>query len=120
MTARSSFVFAAALAMSSMMAGSVLAQSSPAEQRYYDLTAAWVAYERCNNLRFDQGQQTALNQAIAERVGPLGAGEKLSLLQSAKMRTSMRVATKGCGRDNAPVAQALALFSAELAPVVGL
>ena len=120
MTAKRCFVFAAAFAFAGMTGSAAFAQDGPAEQTFYDLTAAWVAYERCNDIVFDQAQQFELNKAIMAKVGTqIGAGAKLSLVQGAKLRTSMRVATKGCD-GNAPIESALQLFQTELAPAVGL
>jgi hypothetical protein len=120
MTAKRCFVFAAAFAFAGLTGSAAFAQEGPAEQTFYDLTAAWVAYERCNDIVFDQAQQAELNKAIMAKVGAqLGAGTKLSLVQSAKMKTSMRVATKGCA-GNAPIEAALQTFQTDLAPAVGL
>jgi hypothetical protein len=95
---------------------------SAPEKTFYDLSAAWVAYERCNDIVFDQAQQYQLNRAIMERVGAqLGAGAKLHLIQSAKLRTSMQVATSGCAVTNSHfVVPKLELFQSALAPVLGL
>lgn len=88
------------------------------EAQYFDLRQAVVAYERCNDIRFDQAQAEALDERIDEMIGEnFGPGEKLTIIQEAKMDMSRQVTTKGC--NDAHVASALATFETELAPALG-
>ena len=118
MTAIRTVLFAAAAAMLAS-GGPAHAQSTPAEQTYFDLQSAIIAYERCNRMRFDQAQYLALDdQAVALAGEVLGAGTKLTLIERAKAQTAQRVVTGGCG--NARVQAALNLFSEQLASSIGM
>ncbi|MEO3433172.1 hypothetical protein [Inquilinus sp. CAU 1745] len=88
------------------------------EEQFFNLRQAVVAYERCNDVMFDQTQAEALDEQIEEITGEnFGAGEKLTMIQDAKMDMSRQVTTKGC--NDAEVASALATFETELAPALG-
>ncbi len=88
-----------------------------AEERFMLLHGTVVAYERCTGESFDETQAVAINGRIREVVGEsFGAGRTLEMIFEAKQAMNRTLSTRGCSSD--PVAAALSLFQAEIAPAL--
>jgi|GEM_PF-2393960 len=123
MTRIASTIAAAALA-GLLAAAPAAAQDEPMtpEETYYAYRAAVVAYERCNDVRFDQAEANAIEERISELMDtPLSPSDRLTIIEEARQDMSRLVAGQGCSAGNAPeVAAAVETFEAEIAPAIGL
>ncbi len=106
--------------------------ANPAEQTFFDLQSAIVAFERCyrplnpatntarnagRTFRFNTEQYSQLTERVLQQVPEIiGAGRSLELLQAAKISTHTRVAVRGC--NNSAVQEALELYNTQLASAV--
>jgi triphosphoribosyl-dephospho-CoA synthetase len=123
MTRIASPIAAAALA-ALLAAAPAAAQEEPMtpQEAYYGYRAAVVAYERCNDIRFDQAQANAIEERIAELMDtPLSPSDRLTIIEEARQDMSRLVAAQGCAAGNAPeVASAVETFEAAIGPAIGL
>ena len=88
-----------------------------AEDRFMVLHGAVVAYERCMGERFDEAEAMAVNGRIREIIGEsFGAGRTLEMIYQAQQAMSRTLTSQGCSSD--PVAGAVGLFEAEIAPAL--
>ncbi len=114
----------AAAALAGLLAAPAAAQDEAMtpEEQYYAYRAAVVAYERCNDVTFDQAKANVIEGRISELMGtPLSPSARLTIIEEARQDMSRLVAAQGCSADNAPeVAAAVNTFETEIAPAVGL
>jgi hypothetical protein len=111
---------AAAAGLTALVAAPAMAQEMEMSQAemMYDYQQSVVAYERCNGIRFDQEQSTALQSRITQLIGGfLSPGLRLEIVWDATEEMQALANANGCGF--APVADALQRFESDLAPALG-
>jgi hypothetical protein len=95
-------------------AGLALAAIAPAAaqdvaETYKNYQAGIYAKQLCENTEFDQDEYGKLNEALDKKVNyELGAGERLSLIESMKDETKKLVKREGCESED--VASLLKLY----------
>ena len=94
------------------------AQDMSQGEQYYAYRSAVVAYERCNDMTFNQDDSVAIEGRITQLIGGfLSPGLRLNIVVDATDDMSSLVYGNGC--SFAPVEDALMLFDSELAPALG-
>jgi hypothetical protein len=87
------------------------------EDTYLRYHRAIVAAEQCAHQKFGTPEQSRFATYIDGKLGTdLSAGRKLTLIEQAKTEVGDLVEKKGCGDPD--VADLLALYDAELAPLL--
>jgi len=112
-------IAAAGVAVSVASAASAQDMMTPAEE-YFGYRAAVVAYERCNGIRFNLEQSTALENRITDLMtGFVSPSQRLAIIEDARDEYSSLAYANGCGRNDRLQA-ALETFETELSPALGM
>lgn len=111
-------IAAAGVAVSLASAASA-EEMTPAEE-YYDYRAAVVAYERCNGIRFNIDQASAIENRISELLtGFVTPAQRLAIIEDAKTDYSRLAGANSCSRNDR-LAAAVERFETELASAIGM
>jgi hypothetical protein len=109
--------FLAAAALVGVGALTALHAADVPEETYLRYHRAIVVAEQCAHQKFGTPEQSRFATYIDGKLGTdLSAGRKLSLIEQAKTEVNGLVEKKGCGDPD--VADMLALYDAELAPLL--
>ncbi|MGF1610177.1 MAG: hypothetical protein ACFCUQ_12330 [Kiloniellales bacterium] len=108
----------AVVALAGMLAtgGLVRAQENEAEALYSRYHQAIEAAKQCRNVSFDQNAHDRMAAVISKQIHHSIGAKRLPLLTAAQRETRDIVRKHGCGDSR--ITELLALFDADLAPVL--
>ena len=103
----------ATVALGPAVAGELVTTEN--EATYLRYHVAIRAAERCNQMEFTQEQHSVLASYVSEQIGHDIGAKRLRLIGEAK-RQAEKMTSGGCENDRAK--ETMALYDAELAPLV--